>query len=180
MSISLASVEIQVLSDNHKRSAFSCGNESLDRYLHQQAGQDARRALAVTFVMASKSEPDFILGYYTLSATAIDPGELSSAICRKLPQYPLIPATLIGRLARNIQYKGAGVGEYLLIDALLRSYEHSRDIASFAVVVDAIDQKAHDWYAKKWRFVALQGRNDRLYLPMRTIEKLFAGDTHAR
>jgi predicted GNAT family N-acyltransferase len=173
MPISVASVEIQPLADNHKKSAFSCGVERLDRYIRQQAEQDARRKLAATFVMVSKARPETIMGYYTLSAAAIDPGELSPSVRKKLPHYLTIPATLIGRLARDVQCRGEGIGEYLLIDALRRSYQHSKEIAFFAVVVDAIDDQAHVWYGKKWGFIAMQARDDRLYLPMKTIEKLF-------
>jgi GNAT superfamily N-acetyltransferase len=172
VSVDILTARIEPLSDTHNRAAFSCGVDSLDKYLQVQAGQDAKRRVAATFVMISEEEPDHILGYYTLSSNAIDPGELAPAIRKKLPPYPLIPATLIGRLARDERHKGQGIGEHLLIDALNRSFEHSREIASFAVVVDAIDDKAHAWYLEKWRFIPCQARNDRLYLPMKTIEKL--------
>jgi hypothetical protein len=168
----LLAARIEPLADHHHKADFSCGIETLDKYLRLQAGQDIRRSIAATFVMIVEGEPKQILGYYTLSATAIDPGELESSVRKRLPPYPLIPATLIGRLARDRRFKSCGVGEHLLIDALNRSFHHSKEIASFAVVVDAIDDRAHSWYAKKWGFIPLQARTDRLYLPMKTIEKL--------
>ena len=160
------------MADHHDKTGFSCGIDSLDKYLQLHAGQDIRRSVAATFVMVTQDKPAEILGYYTLSSTAIDPGELEAGVRKKLPPYPLIPATLIGRLARDKRYMAVGIGEHLLIDALNRCFQHSGEIASFAVVVDAIDDRAHSWYADKWGFLTLLARRDRLYLPMKTIEKL--------
>lgn len=172
MKFDIRLARIEPLADNHDRDTFSCGVESLDKYLRLHAGQDSKRSIAATFVMNTEEASEFILGYYSLSSTAIDPGELDASIRKKLPPHPLIPATLIGRLARHEKHKSSGIGEYLLLDALHRSYQHSKEIASFAVVVDAIDDRAHAWYADKWGFIQFQMRRDRLYLPMKTIAKL--------
>jgi len=164
--------KIEPLSDSHDRTSFSCGVESSDKYLHLHAGQDAKRRVAATFILSMQEQPNNVLGYYTLSSTGVDPGELEPSVRKKLPPYPLIPATLLGRLARHKNHQGSGLGEYLLIDALNRSFQHSKEIASYAVIVDAIDERAHAWYSDKWGFIPLQAGRDRLYLPMKTIERL--------
>jgi hypothetical protein len=162
----------EVLKDSHNRSAFVSGVESLDKYLKLQSGQDAKRKISVTFVLVSKTDSESIVGYYTLSSTTIEPSGLPAEVRKKLPPYPLIPATLIGRLARDIKHKGSGIGKLLLVDALTRSLLHSQEIASYAVVVDALDSKAHSWYSQQWGFIPIQGLADKLYLPMKTIEEL--------
>jgi GNAT superfamily N-acetyltransferase len=126
----------------HDRAAFSCGNETLDRYLKEIASQDARRHVAAPFVLIEQSSPKTILGYYTLSAFSVDLGDLPVEIARKLPSYPIVPATLLGRLAVDRRHHGHGIGELLLLDALQRVKEHSTQIATVAVIVDAIDQNA--------------------------------------
>ena len=130
---------IEPLRNGHNRADFSCGNASLDRYLKEQAGQDLRRACATPFVLVSERGDTTILGYYTLSSYGIDVGNLPADVARKLPRYPLIPATLLGRLAVDRRFQGRGMGEFLLLDALHRSLEESAEIAAAAVVVDAID-----------------------------------------
>ena len=85
---------------------FSCGNSSLDRYLREQAGQDLRRGCATPFVLIAERGGTAILGYYTLSSYGIDAGELPAEVVKKLPRYPLIPATLLGRLAVDRRYQG--------------------------------------------------------------------------
>src|SRR5713226_122017 len=104
---------IEPLRNDHNRAGFSCGNASLDRYLKEQAGQDFRRGCATSFVLAAKRGDTSILGYYTLSSYGIDVGELPVEAAKKLPRYPLIPATMLGRLGVDRRYQGqGGVGEF--------------------------------------------------------------------
>jgi len=103
---------IERLRSEHDRADFSCGNASLDRYLKEQAGQDLRRACATAFVLVPKRGDSSILGYYTLSSYGIDVGDLPADVAKKLPRYPLIPATLLGRLAVDRRYQGQGIGEF--------------------------------------------------------------------
>jgi hypothetical protein len=66
----------------HERAGFTCGVESLDRYLKTQAGQDIRRKANAVFVLCSKAEPKRVFGYYTLSAMAISQGDVPEAAPR--------------------------------------------------------------------------------------------------
>ncbi len=116
-----------------------------------------------------------IAGYYTLSADNIDAKDLPEGIVSKLdlPRYPYIGATPIGRLARDLVFKGQGVGELLLADALQKSLYMSRNVASAAVVVDAKDEKAHQFYADFGFIPFPDSKKKRLFLPMATVEKTF-------
>ncbi len=163
---------VELLSQTHDRAAFACGNETLDRYFSQQAGQDVRRGLAVVYVLADVVTGT-VAGYYTLSATSIEFGALTPATTKRLPRYPTLPATLLGRLARDTRYRGRGAGEALILDALKRSLDSSRHIASFAVVVDAIDKDAQTFY-ESYDFVRSPQQEYRLFLPMATIAGLFS------
>lgn len=58
-----------------------------------------------------------VLGYYTLSAAMIQVGDIAPELARKLPRYPQLPVTLIGRLAVHERLKGQGRGVFLLMDA---------------------------------------------------------------
>ena len=165
---------IEPFGEKHKklRAAFSCGSELLDRYLKQQASQDAAKRAAVPYVLIS--EDDHIAGYYTLSSDHIRADDLPEGMVKELnlPRYPFIGATLIGRLARDLSFKGQGVGELLLADALKVALAMSRKIASAAVIVDAEDEKAHKFYSD-FGFIAFPESKKRLFLPMQTIEELF-------
>jgi GNAT superfamily N-acetyltransferase len=163
---------IETLRTHHDREEFSCGNASLDRYLKEQAGQDLRRACATPFVLVPEREDTSVLGYYTLSSYGIDVGELPPDVAKRLPRYPLIPATLLGRLAVDRRYQGQGIGEFLLVDALRRALVQSAGIAAAAVVVDAINAAAEMFY-RHYGFVQFPLKASRLFLPMKTIADLF-------
>jgi GNAT superfamily N-acetyltransferase len=167
---------VEPLGSHHDRVAFSCGVPSLDDYLRTQASQDARRSVAVTFVAVLSEVPRVVADYYTLAATGIDAGALPPALARKLPRYPTLPATLLGRLAVDERNHGQGLGEYLLVHALRRALTVSREVASLAVIVDAIDERAHAFY-EHFEFLAFPDEPRRLFLPTATIARLFGENT---
>lgn len=164
---------ISIINNEHdKKKTFSCGIESLDKYLKQQASQDVRRNINITYIL-SKSESNSVAGYYTLSSSSVSTKSLPEALSSKLPRYPTVPVTLLGRLAIDQNHQGRNLGELLLLDALTQSYNNSTQIGSWAVIVDAINQKAEEFY-KKYEFIQFPDTPNRLFLPMSTIEKLIA------
>lgn len=163
-----ATPRIEPLSASHDRSGFESGAAPLDRYFRTQAGQDARKHMAAPFVLVL---PDgAIAGYYTLSATSVQLAELPAQIVRKLPRYPVVPATLLGRLAIDRRYQGRGYGRFLLADALWRAARS--EIASFAVIVDAKDDEARRFYERE-SFLPLPDQAMKLFMPMADIRRLF-------
>jgi predicted GNAT family N-acyltransferase len=159
------------LNSTHKKSNFSCGKEMLDVYIHKQANQDVKRKLSACFVINEK-ETNLIKGYYTLSNNSIPSKFVPNQIQKKLPRtYESIPTTLLGRLAIDNRFQGQGIGKLILIDALKRSYEISKTIGSFAVIVDPIDQDAENFY-EKYGFIKLPD-SGKMFLPMKTISQLF-------
>ena len=161
---------IEPLGPHHDRAAFSSGVSALDRYLRQQASQDLARRAAAVFVLTEPSAPA-VRGYYTLSAASILLAELPEAIAKRLPKYPHVPVTLLGRLAVDAEAQGRGYGELLLMDALRKSLSASRTVASTAVVVDAKDAAARRFY-ERYQFILLPESGRRLFLPMRVIAAL--------
>lgn len=109
-------------------------------------------------------------GYYTLSATSVNLAELPAQITRKLPRYPLVPATLLGRLAVDRRHQGKGYGRFLLADALFRSVRS--EIASFAVIVDAKDVNARRFYERE-SFLPFPDQPMKLFRRMADLEQLF-------
>jgi GNAT superfamily N-acetyltransferase len=158
------------LGANHDRAAFSSANSALNNYLHKQAGQDLKKRVAAPFVMTPDGKT--IAGYYTLSQYAVDVGGLSEEMAKRMPKYPEVPATLIGRLALDKRFLGKGLGAKLLMDALRRSLDSSGQVASAVIVVDAKDKDAASFY-KRFGFVELPGVEGRLVLPMRTVAEMF-------
>lgn len=160
---------IEPLGD-HDRAAFSCGKESLDRYIREHASQDVKRGLATVFVIASKDEPKKVLAYYSLSNRELKLSQLPPELARKAGKYGRVGVTLLGRLACDTSSKGSGIGGLALIDALHRSVMASSLVGSFAVFVEAIDEVT---FYKKYGFLELPDDRRKLFLPMKTIAKSF-------
>lgn len=159
---------IEILSSHHNRDAFNCGEESLNRYLKQQASQDMKRQLGITHIAVSIDDPSRIIGYYTLAMTSVAPGRMPE---KKIPDQMPLPAVLLGQLAVDISFKGHQIGEYLLMDALARSERVAlSDLGAAAVVVDALPA-ALDFHSK-YGFKQLADDDLHLYLSMKTIRKM--------
>ena len=162
---------IELLGKQHNRKDFNCGKEPLNYYLKNQAGQDVKRKLSACFVMIEK-ETNVIQGYYTLSNNSIPLNNFSEQIQKKLPKsYTSIPTTLLGRLAIDTKLQGKGIGKTVLIDALKRSYEISKEMGSFGIVVDPIDEEAEKFY-KKYDFIKLPD-SEKMFIATQTLKELF-------
>jgi predicted GNAT family N-acyltransferase len=158
-------LRIVLLASEHDRASFTCGVESLDRYLNTQAGQDVRRKASAVFILTEIGEPTRVLGYYTLCATAISQGDVPERARKHIPRYPLVSATVIGRLAVAKEMQGQRFGAILLADALQRASASASTVGSSMVIVDALDEAASGFYAA-YGFVRLPD-SLRLVLPMR-------------
>jgi len=159
-----------ILSSKHSKENFTCGKEMLDKYLHLQAKQDVKQKLTACFILSNNETT--VLGYYTLSNTSVNREFLPDGIIKKLPpSYKHLPATLLGRLAVDINYKGQGLGANLLMDALRRSYDNSLQIASMAVIVDPIDEESMAFY-NHFGFIALPD-SGKMFIPMALLKNIF-------
>lgn len=172
MAFILAPEHISPLTKAHERKSFDCGHEDLNRYLREQARQDAEKRVAAPFVLTQPGDPK-VLGFYSLSSSIIPVDELSQDLMKRLPRYGQLPVTLLGRLAVDRSAGGQGVGEFLLVDALRRSLEAAQQIAAMAVIVDAKNERAESFY-RHFDFQPFQQTPLRLFLPMAQIAKLFA------
>ena len=150
----------------HRRERFSCEAPELTDFLRTRARKETKARASACFVLVPVEDGGRVAGYYTLSATSIELAKLPEELTRKLPRYPNLPATLLGRLARDLAFKGQGVGNLLMVDALKRAYESSSVIGSVAVLVDPKDERAAKFYAE-FGFKPLDG--GRMFLPMKTV-----------
>ena len=151
------------LDHTYDRNGFNSGSEPLDSYFKKQVTQDIRRKVTACFVALSADGR--VAGYYTLASASIFLGDLPAEITRKLPRYPSVPAVRMGRLAVDQAFRGQGLGGALLADALtcvVRS-----EIAAYALMADAKDEKAADFY-RHHGFLETATKPLTLFLPLAT------------
>ena len=148
----------------HDRKGFDCGVPALNDYLQRFAEQHRRQGISAVYVLIDSDEPSTILGFYTLSAAEVDGAGLDLAARMRLPRYP-IPCFRMGRLACRADRRGLGLGKLLLGCAVDRCLQARAQVAAFALVVDAKDEAAADFY-QRYGFSRMRDRELTLYLPL--------------
>ena len=155
----------------HDREGFDCGVAELNDYIAKRARKDVASGVAACFVATDEEGGSRIVGYYTLSAATIERALLPERMLKKLPRYPELPATLLGRLAVSTAHCGEGLGAQLLFSAMRRSVDAAAEVASLALVTDPKDEAAESFY-RRFGFEALTSH--RLFLPMQEVINLLS------
>lgn len=163
----MAIVSIEPLG-KHERAQFSCEVAALDEWFRSRAGQDEKRNVARVFVAID--DVLGVVGFYSLSAFTLSIVDLPDEHAKRLPRYELIPAALVGRLARDHRVRGQGVGELLLADAVRRILAAAQALATYAIIVDAKDAAAADFY-RHFGFEPFPDRPARMFLTLADAKK---------
>jgi GNAT superfamily N-acetyltransferase len=145
---------------HHDRGVFDCGAAEFNLYLARYARQNHESGGAKTFVAASVTQPNHILGYYSISPGAIDYALVPATLTRRLGRYE-VPVFRLGRLAVSLDMQGHRLGSALLFAAGRRALAVATEVGGVALAIDAKDEQAAAWYE---RFGALRLLDDRLRL----------------
>jgi len=127
-------MEISALRAQDDRSRLQCGDESLDRFFRQFAGQNQfRHHIGVTYVAV---DGDRVYGFATVAPAEIEIDRLPAAAAGKLPHYPL-PVLRLARLGVDQRAQGQGVGKQLLRYTLELATRMADEYGCLGVLVDA-------------------------------------------
>jgi GNAT superfamily N-acetyltransferase len=148
----------------HDRQAFTSGVSELDEYLHRFAVQQSKKGIAVVRVLVDTNIPKTILGYYSLSAAQIDAAQMDERTQQTLPRYP-VPCFRLGRLATHSAHRGLGLGRLLIGCALARCVAARKQVAAYALVVDAKGAEAKAFY-EHYGFTPCRDNPMTLYLSL--------------
>ena len=124
---------------------FDSGEESLDRYLAGRAVTNHLADLGRCYVCID-GDTDKVLGYYTLSAVAVEHADLPGRVRRNAPAP--VPAVLMGRLAIDTKAQGSGLGKFLVRDAILSTLAAADRIGVRVLLVHALHEQAATFYEK--------------------------------
>ncbi len=162
-----AAFRVSRLTPQTKRDNFHSGSSSLDRYFHSQVTQDIKRNITACFI--ASTDDGRVAAFYTLASASVLLTDLPPEMTRKLPRYPSVPAVRMGRLAVDQSFQGQGLGGAMLADALQRCV--AAEIAAYALLVDAKDTQAAEFYAHHG-FIALPQQALSLFLPLASVQSL--------
>lgn len=131
------------LSAGHRVDSFDCGQPSLNDWIRDHARVSEGRT-ARTYVVC---DGDDVVGYYCIASGSVERGALPGKMKRARGTPNQVPVAIIGRLARDLRYRGTGLGQDLLRDALLRIVDASETIGVRAILVHALDEAVAKFWA---------------------------------
>lgn len=162
---------------------FSCGNEDLDDFFHNDASKYAEELLGKTYCWVTDEEPRMIVAMFTLSNDSIKTRSLLSKEKNKLQRKisnakrgRSYPATLIGRLGVNKECQGGlfHVGTQVM-NFLKMWFRHDDNKTGCRfLVVDAYNNDNTIGYYLKNGFVFLHAseEDEKEYYGIEASEKL--------
>jgi GNAT superfamily N-acetyltransferase len=139
-------MRVRALTGDHDRQRFDCGRPELNDWLRQVARQHQEKGLSRTFVAVGEEAPTIIHGYYALTLAELENRHLPDAWRKKLPRR--IPGVRLGRFAVDRLSQGKGLGELLLVDALIRARRIHAEAGGIGLFVDALDERAAGYYRR--------------------------------
>ena len=158
------------LAATHWRDDFDCGDEALNDFLRRYARQQQERDFSRTYVVLTDDEVT-VMAFVSVSAGQV--GTASFPAHLKLPRYP-VPVLRIGRLAVDRRAQGKRLGRELMRFALNLALELAARIGIHAVVVDAKDAAARDFY-ERLGFIPFRDAPLSLFLPVATLRRAASG-----
>ena len=135
----------ETLTALHDVSQFACGKPVLDAWLKTRALSNQQKGFTAVLVVHEQMR---VVGYYGLAPTAIAPTALPRAIRRGQPPDP-VPCLLLGQLATDRLWVGKGIGSGLVNHALERCVAAAKLIGGRALIVNAVDQQAADFWRRR-------------------------------
>jgi GNAT superfamily N-acetyltransferase len=161
------------LEEGSNISQFDCGEEALNLFLKTHAAIFQKRHFGITVIIYESQDPKCIVrAYYTLCPAQIERGRLPEKFM-KGPQPNPLPAFRLCRLAVDKSYQGKKLGEAVLMHALKRCHELAMTIGGTAVIVDAKNEKAAQFYMR-YGFKTLLSLPSSLIITMKEISKIIA------
>jgi ribosomal protein S18 acetylase RimI-like enzyme len=171
-------VFVERLQRGHRRDSFFCGEPTLDDWFRRVAGQaDRRHDSARVFVLVDDEVEagNRPIGYYALSAHAIDIDLAPPSVSTGHPPNRAMGAALIARLAVDLTCQGRRLGEALLADAVRQVVAANEHVATPILVVDALHDRAAAFY-RRYGFVSLAEYPLRLAVRLKDVRATFGLD----
>jgi GNAT superfamily N-acetyltransferase len=151
---------------------FDCGHHDING-LAKKAHKWHERNRARIFSV-HEAEASWGLGFYSLSVMAEDVRKIGT---REAQFYDFgVPLIYIDALGVRSPYQGQGIGRLLLIDALKRAYEVSKNVAVYGVALKSLNERTTAFYSKHgFGIVDPNEVYPLMVVPIWTLRDLFDG-----
>lgn len=165
--MSLLAWHEEPIATTHRRQDFDCGDGEMNQFLQRFARPSHDQNAAKTFCAIDDAEPGRILGFYTITPTAITHGDVPTAMTPGLARHE-VAGFKLARIATDLSVAGQGLGGQLLAAAALRCLRAATEVGGVLFVIDAKDDRASAWYAS-YGAEPLRDRPLTLVMPLATF-----------
>lgn len=158
----------------HDRASFDCGDAQMNAFLQRFARQSHEQNAAKTFCAIDDTTPGRILGFYTVTPSAVAHDGVPAMMTKGLARHE-VPGFKLARLATDLGVAGQGLGGQLLAAAALRCLRLAGEGGGVLLIIDAKGERAARWYAS-YGAEPLHGKPLTLVMPLAS----FAADLKAK
>jgi ribosomal protein S18 acetylase RimI-like enzyme len=158
-------VRIEPLTAQHDVSQFDCGEDSLNKYI-RFALKAKQMNLAGTFVCLD--DDNRVIGFYARVWNSVTTDSLGKPGVAKHP----VAVMLLAQFGVVIDYQKRGVGKMLMrhfFEGVMQNTDQGD--ACFAVIVDALNERAKRYYIENYGFKECVDNPSRLFLLTKTVKK---------
>lgn len=134
------------IAKSHDRKSFDCGDDAMNDFLRRFARQSHEQNASKTFCTIDEAAPGRILGFYTITPSAVSHADVPAAMTRGLAQHE-VSGFRLARLATDMTVTGQGLGGQLLAAAALRCLRITTEVGGVLLIIDAKSERAASWYA---------------------------------
>lgn len=134
------------IAKSHDHRSFDCGDGAMNLYLQRFARQSHEQNASKTFCAMDSAVPDRILGFYTITPSAVAHADIPTAMTKGLAQRE-VAGFKLARLDTAIAVAGQGLGGQMLAAAALRCLRIAAQGGGVLLIIDAKSDRAARWYA---------------------------------
>jgi len=169
-------LQVEKLTTEHVTKPFKCTEHALNDWLKRYALKNQIVDSTLTYVLL---RGNVIIAYYSLVYGEIALEECPPDVRSGMPPQFSVPIIKIARLAVDKREERQGLGQALMKDAFVRILGAAEIAGLRAVVIDALNDRAKEWYQKKFGFEESPISPRILFLRIQDL-RLAAGVTSSR
>lgn len=162
------------INKKHDRQPFDCGDHDMNGFLQRFARQSHEQNASKTFCAIDNANPSKILGFYTITPSAVRYEDVPAAIVKRLAGRE-VAGFKLARLATDLSVARRRLGGQLLAAAVLRCLRIAAESGGILLIIDAKNERAAAWCASNGA-EPLSDKPLTLVTPLAT----FAGDLKAK
>ena len=170
------------LGQDHDVNFFDCGRDgAMTAWFCDKALKWQNEDMCAVWVLSPTRDADAVLGFFTLSAHQIIPGNVGKSHRASHEenkswvnalQAPC-PAQLLGKFAVAHSFQGQGFGEVLMLCAYVKHLEAAEAVGAKFLVVDVREERLVSYYSERFGFIrsGRDGEMAQMYRPTSVIRE---------